>query len=77
MRADRRGEGLGRALLEAAVAHARTVGLTLLWLTTHVETDAEAIYERLGWTRAGSFPNWAERPDGSLAANSLWYLELE
>ncbi len=34
VRGDRRGEGLGPALLDAAVERARTMGLRLLWLTT-------------------------------------------
>jgi len=34
VRADRRGSGVGRALLEAAVERSRGLGLRLLWLTT-------------------------------------------
>jgi GNAT superfamily N-acetyltransferase len=76
VRGDQRGRGIGRALLEAAVARARELGLSLLWLTTHADTDSDRIYERLGWTRVGAIPGWAARPDGELVANAFYYLEL-
>ncbi|HEX7626801.1 MAG TPA: GNAT family N-acetyltransferase [Gaiellaceae bacterium] len=76
VRADRRGQGVGRLLLEAAVAKARELGLRLLWLTTHEGTDADRIYQRLGWSRAGVIPDYAELPDGELRANAFFYLQL-
>lgn len=75
--ADRRGQGIGRALLEAVVERARELGLGLLWLTTHEETGADAAYRRLGWTRLGVIPAYASLPDGSLAGNAYYYLRLE
>lgn len=77
VRADRRGRGVGRELLAAAVERARAAGITLLWLTTHAGSDAEQVYERLGWTLAGEIPGWSQLPDGTLSANALFYLELE
>jgi hypothetical protein len=47
----------------------------LLWLTTHADTDADAFYERCGWTRLGVMPSYSERPDGELVANAFFYLE--
>jgi len=76
VRGDRRGRGIGRVLLDAAVARARELDLSLLWLTTHADTDSDRIYERLGWTRAGVIPGWAARPDGELVANVFYYLAL-
>lgn len=76
VRADRRGAGIGRALLDAVVEHARGLGLRLLWLTTHEGTDADRVYPRLGWTRSGVIPDWSERPDGTLAANAFYFLLL-
>jgi GNAT superfamily N-acetyltransferase len=76
VRADHRGAGIGRALMEAVVERARTLDLRLLWLTTHDGTDADAVYARLGWARAGVIPKWGELPDGELAANAFYYLEL-
>jgi len=76
VRGDMRGRGTGRALLEAAAERARELGISLLWLTTHVDTDADRIYERLGWTRMGTMPGYAARPDGTVVANVFYYLEL-
>src|SRR4051794_34167733 len=76
VRADRRGSGLGRALLEAASERARADGLRLLWLTTHSGTEADGFYESAGWTRVGEMPSYSQRPDGTLATNVFYYLEL-
>ena len=76
VRRDMRGRGIGRALLEAATERARALGISLLWLTTHADTDSDRIYERLGWMRMGTMPGYAARPDGSLADNVFYYLEL-
>jgi len=76
VRADARGRGLGRALMERATERARELGFTLLWLTTHVDTTADRFYERLGWTRMGVMPGYAVLPDGTMAANAYFYREL-
>jgi len=68
VRTDRRGLGAGRALMEAAVEHARAMGLRLLWLSTHEGTNADRFYERLGWTRVGVIPDWAVLPSGNTQA---------
>ena len=58
---DRRGHGLGRALLDAAMAWARERGADHFELTTSMDdTEARALYESAGFTnREGS-------PDGPL-----------
>jgi GNAT superfamily N-acetyltransferase len=76
VRADQRGHGVGRALLEAAAVRARTMGLTLLWLSTHAGTDSDRIYERLGWTRMGTMPGYSVNPGGVAVASAFYYLEL-
>jgi acetyltransferase len=76
VRADTRGKGVGRVLMEAAVGHARSLELRLLWLSTHAETDADRIYEHLGWTRSGVIPDYAVLPSGDLGANAFYYLLL-
>ncbi len=76
VRADRRGAGVGRALMEAVVEAARGLDLRLLWLSTHEGTDADRIYERLGWTRAGVIPEYAELPSGELTGNAFYFLRL-
>ncbi|HEV8461332.1 MAG TPA: GNAT family N-acetyltransferase [Gaiellaceae bacterium] len=76
VRGDHRGRGVGRALMEAVVDEARKRELKLLWLTTHADTAADRIYERLGWSRAGVIPDYAELPNGELAANAFFYVQL-
>jgi GNAT superfamily N-acetyltransferase len=76
VRADRRGTGVGRALMAGVVEAARGLGLRLLWLSTHEGTDADRIYERFGWTRAGVIPDYAVLPSGKLAANAFYFLRL-
>ena len=76
VRADARGRGVGRVLMDAAVGHARSLGLRLLWLSTHAGTDADGIYGRLGWTRSGVIPDYAVTPSGDLAASVFFYLKL-
>ena len=76
VRADRRRRGIGGALLAAAVDRARADGLRLLWLTTHAGTSAEGLYKAAGWTRVGEMPSYSQRPDGTLATNVFYYLEL-
>src|SRR4051812_8475408 len=73
VRADRRRGGIGAALLEAVAARAREVGIRLLWLTTHADTDSDAFYVRRGWSRMGVMPEYARRPDGTLADNAFFY----
>lgn len=46
--------GLGRRLLETAVAWLWSQGLTQLWLTTAPGTRAQGFYESAGWTHAGN-----------------------
>jgi acetyltransferase len=73
VRADRRGAGIGAALLDAVADRARRAGIRLLWLTTHAETDSDEFYVRRGWTRVGVIPEYSVRPDGSLADNAFFY----
>jgi ribosomal protein S18 acetylase RimI-like enzyme len=54
--ADHRRTGAGRALVEAAVAHARRVGAAGLSLVTGIDNaTAQALYEGLGWRRETAF----------------------
>ena len=49
---DRRGQGLGRALMEAAIALAREAGADTMDLGTHeTDTAARRLYESLGFTQ--------------------------
>ena len=71
-----RGDGIGRALMSALEDEARKRGITLVWLTTHADTDAQRFYEALGYTLVGVIPQYSRLPDGTLAANAFFYREL-
>jgi len=60
-----RRKGLGALLMSAAEAEARRIGRTLLILDTEAGSDAERLYDRLGWTRFGQVPGYAMRADGT------------
>ncbi len=65
----RRGRGLGRALMEAAIDHARSAGAGDMHLgTAEDDVAARALYESLG------FSNREGRPDG--AVNYFYEREL-
>jgi GNAT superfamily N-acetyltransferase len=76
VRGDRRGSGIGRALLQASVERARALGLRVLWLTTHAETGSDRFYAAAGWTRLGVLPAYSARPDGTLAGGAFYFREL-
>ncbi|MGW4704881.1 GNAT family N-acetyltransferase [Streptomyces sp. NPDC004285] len=68
-----RGRGLGRRLLAAAETHAAATGLRLLVLDTQTGSPAERLYRGAGWTPAGTIPDFAAAPDGTLCATTLYY----
>jgi ribosomal protein S18 acetylase RimI-like enzyme len=58
---DRRGQGIGRALMEAAMEFARAQGAADMHLgTSEDDVTARALYERLGFSNRGG------RPDGPI-----------
>ena len=59
-----RRQGLGRALMVAIEAAARTAGFGLLTLDTKGGDPAEQLYRDLGWIAAGTIPGFAIDPDG-------------
>jgi GNAT superfamily N-acetyltransferase len=68
--------GLGAALMQAASEAARAAGRTLLVLDTVTGSDAERLYERLGWTRVGVVPGFALMPDGAPCDATFFYRNL-
>lgn len=53
---DARGSGAADALMEAAIGHARAAGASGMFLETAMDNHrAQAVYERNGWTREGTF----------------------
>jgi len=71
-----RRRGLGEALMARAEAEARSAGRWLLTLDT-ATGEAERLYERLGWRRAGAIPDYAMNPDGSLTQTTFYWKRLE
>lgn len=67
--------GLGEALMLAAERAARQAGRWLLTLDT-ATGDAERLYQRLGFSRAGAIPEYAMNPDASLTATTFYYKRL-
>jgi len=76
VRRDRRGSGIGKALLEAAAERARQLGLRVLWLSTHAGTASDRFYEAAGWSRLGELPLYSERPDGTFVGSAFYFREL-
>lgn len=73
---DARHRGVATALMAAVEHTALTHGRTLLVLDTIAGSEAERLYEHLGWARLGEIPRYAALPDGSLAPTVVFYKEL-
>ncbi len=71
-----RRRGLGAALMEAAEAMARDCGRSLLVLDTVTGSDAERLYDRLGWVRVGEIPEFAFLSHGGLWGTVVFYKKL-
>ena len=69
---DARSKGVGAALMDRIEAIAKKRGRTLLILDT-ASDSAERLYERGGWQRLGSIPDYALLPDGAFCDTiSFW-----
>lgn len=75
VRRSARGRGVGAALMQAAEDAALAAGRTVLVLDT-ATPEAERLYERAGWQRAGTIPAFALMPDGSPCATTFFYKVL-
>ena len=67
-----RRRGIAEALIAALEAHARAEGRWLLVLDTLDGSDAGRLYRRLGWSAAGSIPDYALVPGGSAPTTIFW-----
>jgi GNAT superfamily N-acetyltransferase len=72
-----RGRGVAKALMNAAEAESRRARKTLLVLDTATGSDAERLYERLGWRRAGVIPGYALLPDGQPCSTTFFWKTLQ
>jgi ribosomal protein S18 acetylase RimI-like enzyme len=75
-RVNRRGQGVGRALMLAAERVAINRGKTLLTLDTAEEDGAAGLYERLGFQRAGVIPDYALKPHGGLTGTIIYWKRI-
>jgi ribosomal protein S18 acetylase RimI-like enzyme len=75
VRRNARKQGVGAALMRQLEAAARARGRTLLVLDT-ASSDAERLYERMGWTRVGVIPGYALLPHGGLCDTTLFWKRL-
>jgi GNAT superfamily N-acetyltransferase len=71
-----RGKGVASMLMRHAEESARAAGKSVLVLDTCTGTDAERLYLRLGWTRAGIVPQYALFPDGSSCDTVIFWKRL-
>lgn len=70
-----RRRGLGEALMRAAEAAAAESGKTLLVLDT-ASDEAKRLYERCGWQRVGTIPDYALLPQGGYCDTVYYYKAL-
>lgn len=71
-----RRKGIAAQLLEQAERTAREAGKTLLNMDTVTGGDAERLYQRHGWTKAGVIPNYALMPDGTPCDTTIFWKQL-
>lgn len=76
VRRSARGRGVARELMARAESEARAAGKTLLVLDTATGSEAERLYDTLGWTRVGTVPGWALYPDGAPCATTMFFKSL-
>ena len=62
-------------MLAAAERAALEAGRTLLVLDT-ASAEAERLYERSGWQRVGTVPQYALMPDGPFCSTVIFYKDL-
>jgi len=70
-----RNKGVGAALMQRIEAIAKARGRTLLVLDT-ASDSAERLYERGGWRRLGTIPDYALWPQGGLCNTIVFWKKL-
>jgi ribosomal protein S18 acetylase RimI-like enzyme len=72
-----RGLGIARSLMQAVETTAASRRLSLLFLDTSEGLGgACGFYRKLGYAYAGGIPGYALDPDGTPAANAIFYKRL-
>jgi acetyltransferase len=68
--------GAATALMEAVEMQALALRRGLLFLDTEAGSGAEALYQRLGYTKVGELPEYCATPDGAWRATAIYYKTL-
>ncbi|AKC71711.1 GNAT family N-acetyltransferase [Pandoraea oxalativorans] len=71
-----RRQGVAAQLMAALDDVARAFDRHVLVLDTVTGGDAERLYQRSGWQRAGDVPKFALMPDGGFCATTFYYKHL-
>jgi GNAT superfamily N-acetyltransferase len=71
-----RAQGVATLLMQSVEEASKRAGKTLLVLATVTGGDAERLYARLGWTKAGIIPNYAMFPDGAMCDTTIFWKDL-
>jgi ribosomal protein S18 acetylase RimI-like enzyme len=71
-----RGRGAGSALLREAERLAIARGRTLLTLDTAEDEGASGFYQKLGYTLAGTIPDYAFKPHGGLTGAMFYWKRI-
>jgi ribosomal protein S18 acetylase RimI-like enzyme len=75
-RPSHRGRGVATALMRAAEGLAIERARTLLTLDTAAEEGASGLYEKLGFTLAGTIPDYALKPHGGLTGTMVYWKRI-
>ena len=76
VRRSARGKGIAARLMASVEDEARSAGRTLLVLDTVTGDPADHLYRKLGWTAAGTIPNYALYPDGRYCDTTIFFKQL-
>jgi ribosomal protein S18 acetylase RimI-like enzyme len=76
IRPSHRRRGIAATLIRAAEENAAARARTLLTLDTAAEEGAAALYEKLGFTLAGTIPDYAFRPHGGLTGAMFYWKRI-
>jgi acetyltransferase len=69
----RQSQGIGMRLMQAVELEAKREGRTTLVLDTREGEPSERLYEKAGFIKAGSIPNYACSADGTLHSTVYMY----
>jgi GNAT superfamily N-acetyltransferase len=68
--------GVGKRLMAEVERAARQENKHVLVLDTVTGGDAERLYQRAGWQRVGTVPNYALMPDGELCGTTFYSKQI-